>query len=111
MTVTTQRMEQALTYLAETDDKAAYHKSHVARTEYKAKAIRQSIFLVNPEKLKTVAERQAYADNCDEYEDAMFGYFEALREYEHVRNKRSTEALVVEVWRSVNSARNKGQIV
>ena len=111
MTVTTERMEKALTYLAETDDKAAYHKAHVARTEYKAKAIREAMFNVNPGKLKTIAERTAYAASCPEYEEAMQTYFEALREYEHVRNKRATEAIVIDVWRSVNSARNKGQVI
>lgn len=106
--ITTKRMEQALTYLAETDDKAAYHKAHAARTEYKAKSIRQAMFLRHS---GTVAERQALAESSDEYQEALATYFEALREYEHVRNKRATEAIVIDVWRSVNSARNKGQIV
>lgn len=106
--ITTKRMEQALTYLAETDDKAAYHKAHVARTEYKAKAIKQSVFL---HCTGTVAERTALADKSEQYKEAMSAYFEALREFEHVRNKRATEAIVIDVWRSVNSARNKGQIV
>lgn len=111
MTVTVERMEQALRYLAETDDKAAYHKAHVARTEFRAKSIREAQFKINPEKLKTIAERTAYAASCPEYEQAMEEYFEALRADTHIRNKRNTEATVIEVWRSVNSARNKGQIV
>ena len=102
------RMEHSLRYLAETDEKFAYHKSHVARTEHKAKAIKQAMFLRHS---GTVAERQALAEDSEEYKGALDNYFEALREFEHMKNKRQTECIVIDVWRSLNSARNKGQVV
>ena len=106
--ISIERMEMALKYLAETDDKFAYHKAHAARTEHKAKAIKQAVFLRCD---GTVAERTAKAEDSDEYKAAMDNYFEALREAEHVKNKRATESIVIEVWRSLNSSRNKGNIV
>ena len=107
--ISVERMEKALKYLAETDETFAYHKAHAARTEHKAKAIKQAQFLHSDE--KTIAERQACAENSEEYKAAMDNYFEALRESEHVKNKRATESIVIEVWRSLNSSRNKGNIV
>jgi hypothetical protein len=40
----------------------------------------------------------------------MNGYFTALQEFLAMKNKRSTESIVVDVWRSLNSSRNKGNI-
>jgi len=106
--ISVERMEKALKYLAETDETFAYHKSHCARVEHKAKAIKQAIFLRCS---GTIAERQAQAENSEEYGAAMDNYFEALRESEHVKNKRQTESIVIDVWRSLNSSRNKGNVV
>ena len=109
MSLTKNRMEQALRYLAETDETDAYHKAHVARAEHKAKKIKEAMFLHSDK--KTVADRQADAADSEEYDAAMANYFEAVREFQHVRNKRTTETIVIDVWRSLNAARNKGQIV
>ena len=102
------KMVKALRYLAETDDTFAYHKAHAARTEHKAKAIKQAMFLHST---GTVAERTAQAEDSEEYKAAMDNYFEALREAEHVKNKRTTASIMIDVWRSLNSSRNKGNIV
>jgi hypothetical protein len=59
-------MEKALTYLAQTDEDFAYHKTHVERTAYKAKQIKAAIFC----RLDgTVAERTATSESSEEYED------------------------------------------
>jgi len=51
------------------------------------------------------------AGTADEYVAAMEEYFEMLKASEAVRNKRSTESVVIDCWRSLNSGRNKGNIV
>ncbi len=104
--ITPERRDQAIHYLAETDEELAYAVAHVARTEYIAKKVRQTIFAHS--KLKTIADRQAEADTAQETIDAMDTYFEALRHREHLRNKRKTEELVWETWRSENSNRRHG---
>ena len=106
--ISKERLEKALVYLAESDETAAYHKAHVARTELRAKSIKNMVYLHSE---GTVPERNAMAENSKEYQDAMDNYFEAIREYEFIRNKRQTESIVVEVWRSINSSRNKGNVV
>lgn len=108
MTVSIDRMEKALVYLAETDELAATLKADTERAEYKARAIRDAVF----RRLSDggVADRQALAGSSEEYGAAMEAYFVALARSEHVRNKRSTESIIVEVWRSVNSSRNRGNL-
>jgi DNA-binding TFAR19-related protein (PDSD5 family) len=108
MTVSIERMEKALVYLAESDDLAATLKADTERAEYKARAIRDAVF----RRLSDggVADRQALAGSSEEYAAAMEAYFIALARSEHIRNKRNTESIVIEVWRSINSSRNKGNL-
>ena len=103
--ISTDRMEKALRYLAESDEKFAYDKTHVARTELKAKSLKNMVFLHSE---GTVAERSALAENSKEYQDAMDNYFEALRAFEQTKNKRGTEAIVIDVWRTIASAKKSG---
>ena len=102
------RVEQALTRLAETDQPCAELKADVERSKHKAKAIHSAAMARHG---GTVAEKEGFADNLPEYRDAMGEYFRAIEYYEGMRNERNRQELVIEVWRSINSARNKGQIV
>jgi hypothetical protein len=105
--VTDERAEKALRYLAETDETCAELKTDAERMEFAAKAIKDSIF---KRLAGSVADRQAEAGSNVEYENAMVGYFNALQSFEAMRNKRNTEALVIEVWRSVTASRRAGMI-
>ena len=105
MTITTERMEKAITYLAETDQTCADLRADMERAEFKAKAIRDALFM---RLTGTVAERTAQAGAMAEYHEAMNRYFGFVSAYESVKNKRSTEAIVCECWRSVNSNRKQG---
>ena len=102
------RMEMSLKYLAETDEKCAQLKTLSEREKLKAKAIWGA---VASRASGTVLEREASAENHEDYQSAMAAHFNALTEFEAMRNKRATESIVIDVWRSLNAARNKGQIV
>ena len=92
------RVEQALTRLAQTDQPAADLKADVERSKLKAKAIHSACMV----RVKgTVAEREAAADNAPEYKDAMDEYFKAIELFEGIRNERSRQQLVIDVWRSI----------
>ena len=105
MTITTERMEKAITYLAETDQTCADLRADMERAEFKAKAVRDAQIKHGD---GTVADRTAAAGSSPEYESAMNRYFDFIAAYEHVKNRRSTEAIVCECWRSVNSNRKQG---
>lgn len=102
------RLQQALTYLAQTDEPCATLKAAAARAEWKAKALRDALFLRAD---GSAANRQAEAGASPAYAAAMGEYFAALHEYEAMRNKRTTESIVVEVWRSLNANRRTGNVV
>ena len=105
MVVTDEIMEAALKRLAQTDDLAAELHTKTERAEFKAEAIKDASFL---RQTGNVEERKAAARQSSEYEAAMEDYFGALQAYEALRNERTRKVIVIDVWRSLNSARNKG---
>ena len=107
MKLTDDRAEKAMRYLASTDEEAANLRALAEIAEAKAKAVRDSVFMLSE---GTVAERQAIAGSCEQYREAMAEYFDALRAYDAVRNKRTTEAILIECWRSVQANRRAGNV-
>jgi uncharacterized protein (UPF0335 family) len=107
MLISTERLEQALAKLADTDGPVADLHAEVERSEYRAKAVRDAIFLRSE---GSVAERNAISGTHPEYSAAMEKYFAALAKHETMKNERSREDIVIQVWRSFSSARTKGLI-
>ena len=105
--ISRERMEKALTFLAETDSKCGYHKTHVEKMKLKAKAIYGAQYLLTE---GTVDERKSMAENSKAHQDALESYFEAMNAYEALKNKRDTEALVIDVWRTLEASRRKNNI-
>jgi hypothetical protein len=101
------RLHKALSFLATTDERCANLRADMERAEFKAKAIKDAIF----KRLDgSVADRSAEAGASEEYGQAMAGYFDALRDYEALRNKRATEAIVIDTWRTIQANQRRGNI-
>jgi hypothetical protein len=107
MLINDARLEKALTHIAQTDERVAELHAEVERAEYRAKAVKDAVFLRSE---GSVAERNAIAGTHPEYQAAMETYFGALKDHEAMRNGRSREMLICDVWRSMSSARTKGLI-
>ncbi len=105
-TISDERLQKALTYLAETDEESAMLKTDVERQEYIKKRTRAIGFL---SAAGNVEERKAKAEVSDEVESAEHDYTRALQKHEAMAAKRKTEALIVEVWRSCNANRRQAQ--
>lgn len=101
--ISDKRLEEAMRYLATTDEDYAEAKANVARTEYRCKSVRAQAFLVSEE--KTVDARKADAERSKMVSDADEANVQAILVSEKLRAKRTTEALVVEVWRSLQANR------
>src|SRR6185436_9397519 len=100
------RLTKALTYLAETDDPCAMAKSLMDGLENQKKSVLSIAFLQAD--AKTVAEREAIAYASETY-IAHIGKLEAATyDYETMRNKRLTEELIIECWRSMNANKRRG---
>jgi hypothetical protein len=107
MQISDDRLQKALTFLAETDEPCALLKANAERYEFKAEAIRDAIFLRTD---GTVAERTAAAKASTEYAEAKEAQFVVLGQYEAMRNKRATEAIVVDTWRTIQANMRKGNV-
>jgi hypothetical protein len=103
--ITSDRMEQAIEYLSFTDETCAALRADMERAEFRAKRTKSAIFKISD---GSVAERNATADTSSDTEAAYEQYFTALQEYHTMVNKRSTESIVVETWRSLNANRRQG---
>lgn len=99
------RAEKALRYLAATDESCGAAKAHQERMEYKAKAVRQQVFLIEE---GTVAERQAKAEVDHDHQNALEEYFDAMKNYSAIANKRETERIVLDTWRTISANRRSG---
>ena len=98
------RMEKALVYLATTDDEAAELQANMERLKYKAKAVYDALVAHGSGGL---GDREARAGCAQEYMDAMDAYFAAVAGFNKVRNKRHTEELVIDVFRTLEASRRR----
>jgi len=103
--ISDERLEKSLKKLAMTDDLSAALHMKAERAEFRAKAVREAVFLRSE---GNVAERQALGTVSPEYKEAMDEYFGALQAYDTIKNERAREVLIIDIWRSLNSARGKG---
>ncbi len=103
------RLQESLIYLAETDEPCAQRRADHARAEFKAKSVKN--VLMKAITKGSIPDRTAEAETDQAYLDAKAEEFQKFFEYEAMKNKRITETIVVDTWRSLNAGRNKGQII
>lgn len=101
------RMSEALDFLASSDDEAAELRTDAERAEFRAKAIRDAVFL---HESGTVAERTAKAGDSQQYKDAMQDYYAKLELADRIKNRRATAELVIRAWQTVAANRRQGNI-
>ena len=107
MIATEDRVKLALTYLAETDEEHAKAKALVKGIEQSRKTVKAIAFL---QASGTMAEKEAIAYKSQEYQDIVAKYEDAVADEALLHNKRTTNALIVDVWRSENANRRTGNI-
>ena len=102
------RVESALAFLARTDEPVAGLKADVLRSKAKIEAAKAAIILHVD---GTGPVKQAEAQIHRTVRDAEEWYFQAVHKHEAMKNERERNDKVIEVWRSVSSAKNHGQIL
>ena len=105
--ITDERAEKALRYLVETDEPCARAKANMIGSDERRKTVRALELLKNT---GTVAEREALALTSEAYEQAIEAHENAVADYELLRNKRMTESLVIEMYRTTSANQRKGNI-
>ncbi len=107
MLVSEDRLEKALSYLAQTDEACAEAKAHVLRTEHLAKVAEALAFKATE---GPVELRKQIARLAGPSREAWEAHFQAVVAYETLRAKREKEVLVIETWRSLNANQRKGNV-
>jgi len=105
--ISEERLTQALTYIASTDEEAADAKADVERAHYKRKKIISAVIEHGEGAMEL---RKAVAENSKEAEYATMDYLNALQVSERLQNKRKTEMLIVDVFRTLEASRRRGNI-
>ena len=99
--------EKALNFLVDTDEEAARAKVLYEGLYEQRKTIRAIQFL---SATGSAAERTERAVASKEYQEHLQLIKDAQIEFEIIRNKRSSNILITDMWRSVNSNQKKGNI-
>jgi hypothetical protein len=103
--ISEERAEKALRYLVDTDEPCALAKAEMERAEYGWKATREAVF-THAE--GTVAERQAIAATHHATKEAHERYCAAVALYSKMANKRDTEKIVLDMFRTLSANRRMG---
>lgn len=101
------RCNKALHYLADTDESCAELKTDVLRREYALDLAKKRVFLLAA---GNIEERKATAETSNDVQTAVVEHLKATVAFEKVRAKRTTEAMIVDTWRSVNANRRSGNV-
>lgn len=107
--VTTDTLNECIKYLVATDDLFARAKSYMSGIEKQEKTILAIKVLWSNQ--KTQGLKDAEARTSSEYQEWSKKYTDAVFDYETFKSKRTTAALIVELYRSELSARKAGMIV
>jgi len=106
--VTKTRMENALHFLATSDETEAQLHSLYESNKNKTRAKFDTVAAYSEG--GNEAKRNAAAYEHEDYKSAKAAELLALTEWCALKNRRSTANMLIDVWRSLNAARNKGQI-
>ena len=102
-------MEKALHYLGESEEDYAEALSRLKASEHRLKVAYSAGYLEVDG--KNVEERKARAFLTEDYKQALEGHENAVYDKEIISAKPKRAETTVDVWRSINSSRNRGNIV
>ena len=101
------RVEQALTRLANSDEDHAAWAGQVKYLEEGLKQAKAHSFLLAE---GTVAEREAKAVASLKYEEALVAWTNALKQFKKIDNERNHEMRIIDIWRTLSSNRRQGNM-
>lgn len=109
MEITKEAMERAVNFLAETDVEYARAKTLFDGLSEERKTVKAQIFMRSGQTSATAKENDAYSSIP--YKNHLKKIETAQISYLTLQAQRNTQVTIIECWRSLNAARNKGQIV
>jgi len=104
--ITEKRLEEALKYLADTDEEHAKLTAGVDYLKDLAKALKGK-FIINCEDEKSVAMKEHAWYASQQYQDHINEKKDVIEKATILDNKRAKENLVIDVWRTLEASRRK----
>ena len=98
--ITEDRVEKSICYMAESDDGFAYAHAKAKAIEKEEKIVKAKAFIEARRLYDTIAEANAVAESSREYKDWKERWENALADVKLLENKRDTEKVIWETWRT-----------
>ncbi len=108
MQITTEEMEKNVMYLAETDAEMARSKAFFHGLDRQTKTIKAMQFMRSNESSATAREQAALVSPS--YREHLVRVQDAETDYLTLAEKRATAIVLIDCWRSLNAARNRGSM-
>jgi hypothetical protein len=106
--ITEKRLEEALKFLAESDEEHAKLTAGVDYIKDLAKHHKGKFIMNSDEKSVALKEQSYYAS--DAYKNHIDDKKDLINDLTLLENKRSKESLVIDVWRTLEASRRKNNI-
>ena len=107
--ITENRLEQALKYLSDTDEQSAEANANVKYLDRLLKR-KKALFITSDKNLKSISAKEQGFYASDIYEKAIDEQFNAEVKASTLENKRDKEILVIDLFRTLEASRRKGNI-
>ena len=107
--ITEERLEKALKYLSDTDEQSAEASANVKYLDRLLKR-KKALFIMDDRELKSISAKEQGFYASDIYEKAIDEQFAAEVKASTLENKRDKEILVIDLFRTLEASRRKGNI-
>jgi len=107
MVITDQRLEAALTFIAESDLQIGHWRAEVLRSEF---LVKSAIALAFKAQEGSIEERKQSALLTSEVKEANERHFKAVLEYEKLKAQRERQYIVIELYRTMSANLRRGQL-
>ena len=107
--ITEERLEKALKFLSETDEESASASATVKYLDRLLKR-KKALFITSDQNLKSISAKEQGFYASDIYEKAIDEQFAAEVKASTLENKRDKEILVIDLFRTLEASRRKGNI-
>ena len=107
--ITEERLEKALKFLSETDEESASASANVKYLDRLLKR-KKALFITSDNNLKSISAKEQGFYASDIYEKAIDEQFAAEVKASTLENKRDKEILVIDLFRTLEASRRKGNL-
>ena len=107
--ITEDRLEQALKYLADTDESSAEASANVKYLDRLLKR-KKALFITGEQTLKSISAKEHAFYASDIYNKAVEELFQAEVKASTLENKRDKEGMIINLFRTLEASRRKHNI-